>query len=120
MYWVSASALSAASISSELSFTSLLRNFCPSSFSSYICRYRDTFQFCAPQGSSIAFPRLLTKEPVASFCDRVVKESGVFLLPADVYAHQPSIDAGHFRLGLGRSNFKAGLKAFEAYLKRQK
>ena len=74
------------------------------------------FQFNAPEGSSLAFPRLLTKEPIASFCDRVVKESGVFLLPAQVYAHQPTVEAGHFRIGLGRSNFKAGLEAFEAYL----
>ena len=84
--------------------------------SNTLCRHKESLQFHAPQGSSIAFPRLLTKEPIASFCDRVVRESGVFLLSAGAYCHQPSVEAGHFRIGLGRASFKAGLEAFEAYL----
>ena len=78
------------------------------------------FQFHVPQGSSIAFPRLLTPEPVESFCDRVVRESGVFLLPAQVYGHQASTPAGHFRLGLGRLNFKAGLDALDKFISRNR
>ena len=81
-----------------------------------ICRHKDKFEFHAPQGSSVAFPRLTTGEAVEAFCDRVVKESGVFLLPAQVYGHQKSIEEGRFRIGLGRSNFHLGLKALDNYL----
>ena len=52
-----------------------------------------------------------------SFCDRVVRGSGVLLLPATVYDHQPSTAAGHFRIGLGRENVEASLGHLRAFLR---
>lgn len=74
------------------------------------------FQFYEPQGSSIAFPKLLTGEPIDAFCERVVVGCGVFLLPAHVYVHQQSVNEGRFRLGLGRQSLQEGLDALETYL----
>ena len=80
------------------------------------CRHSDTFQFTAPDGGSIAFPRLITGEPIESFCERLVRVQGVFLLPATVYNDKASVQQGRFRLGLGRRGFAAGLAALEKFI----
>jgi len=82
-----------------------------------VCRHNGTFEFHAPAGSSIAFPRLTTGEAVGMICDRAVRECGVFLLPAEVYAHEKSVREGRFRIGLGRKNLEAGLQTLDAWLK---
>jgi aspartate/methionine/tyrosine aminotransferase len=59
----------------------------------------------------VAFPRL-HGEPVDAFCDRLVKQAGVLLLPGTVFD-----DPGnHFRLGFGRANLPEALEVFEAFL----
>lgn len=80
-------------------------------------RHKDVFEFYAPQGSSIAFPRLVSGQDVGEFCEELVKESGVYLLPATVYDHEKSVTEGRFRLGLGRRNLSAGLNALGEFLK---
>jgi aspartate/methionine/tyrosine aminotransferase len=49
----------------------------------------------------------------SSFCERLVEEGGVMLLPSKVY------EAGehHFRVGMGRVNFPEALHRFENYIK---
>ncbi len=44
-------------------------------------------------------------EDIEAFCDRVVAETGVLLLPATQYDHPASVAAGRVRIGLGRRNF---------------
>ena len=47
-----------------------------------------------------------------AFCARILRDTGVLLLPSTVY------DFGneHFRMGLGREDFKTGLAVLDAYL----
>jgi aspartate/methionine/tyrosine aminotransferase len=54
---------------------------------------------------------------VASWCEQLVTEAGVLLLPGSVYEHAPSKD--HFRLGLGRRNLPDCLARLEGWLQQR-
>ncbi|NQS92515.1 MAG: aminotransferase class I/II-fold pyridoxal phosphate-dependent enzyme, partial [Chloroflexi bacterium] len=59
--------------------------------------YDDRFSWIKPKAGPIAFPKLIG-ENIDSFCDRLVKEAGVLLLPGSVY----DFPGNHFRIGFGR------------------
>ncbi len=76
-------------------------------------RHPDLFEWVKPQAGPIAFPRLL-KGSADEFCDALVREAGVMLLPGSLFG-----DTGdHFRLGLGRGHFPQGLSRLEEFLDR--
>ena len=77
----------------------------------FFTRHSQRFAWVRPQAGPVAFPRLLG-EAVDSFCDRLVRQAGVLLLPGTVFD-----DTGnHFRLGFGRANMPEALEALEAFL----
>ncbi|KAF6250599.1 aminotransferase, classes I and II [Scenedesmus sp. NREL 46B-D3] len=82
----------------------------------FFARWTDIFEWHQPQGGPVAFPRLRTGEDVEQWCQRVVTECGVLLLPASVYDHEASVRRGHFRLGLGRQNMPQCLQQLDAWL----
>jgi len=65
-----------------------------------------------PQAGTVCFPRLVAGAGAAAFCAQVLRDTGVLLLPSQVYDYGD----GHFRLGLGRDDFAAGLEVLDAYL----
>lgn len=74
-------------------------------------RHGDRFTWQRPQAGPIAFPRLIG-EPVEAFCDELVREASVLLLPGGVYD-----DPGnHFRIGFGRRNLPQAVERLEAFL----
>jgi aspartate/methionine/tyrosine aminotransferase len=61
-----------------------------------------------PAAGPIAFPRLLQGD-AAAFCDELVRDAGVLLLPGSVYE-----DGGnHVRVGFGRASMPEALAALE-------
>ena len=88
----------------------------------FFARRARIMHWIPPQAGTVCFPRLLddpfasgkaTTAPSASaFCTRVLSETGALLLPSTAYGYGDS----HFRLGLGRKDFAAGLDVLEAYL----
>ncbi|MCJ7433455.1 MAG: aminotransferase class I/II-fold pyridoxal phosphate-dependent enzyme [Anaerolineales bacterium] len=78
-------------------------------------RYSDLFSWIRPQAGSMGFPRLLNGD-IESFCDRLVKDAGVLLLPGTMYDDTQN----HFRLGLGRKNLPQAVERLEEYLSRKK
>ena len=74
-------------------------------------RHADLFSWVRPHAGSMAFPRYLAGD-VESFCDKVVHEAGVLLLPGSVYDDMDN----HFRLGLGRKNLPQAVERLDAYL----
>ena len=78
---------------------------------SFFTQHQDTFQWIKPVAGPIAFPRLLT-EDVDRFCDRLVRQAGVLLLPGSVYDHPHN----HFRIGFGRANMPEALEQLESFL----
>jgi aspartate/methionine/tyrosine aminotransferase len=74
-------------------------------------RHEKLFHWVPPQAGSMGFPRLLQGD-VDEFCDRLVREAGVLLLPGSVYG-----DAGnHFRVGLGRMNLPQAARRMDQFL----
>eukprot|EP00878_Enallax_costatus_P035374 GHUV01039413.1.p3 GENE.GHUV01039413.1~~GHUV01039413.1.p3 ORF type:complete len:100 (-),score=24.10 GHUV01039413.1:232-531(-) len=63
--------------------------------------------------------RLKTGEPIEAWCEQLVQEQGVLLLPASVYDHEASTNQGHFRFALGRKNMPKCLQQLEAWLKKK-
>lgn len=86
-------------------------------FEEFFARWPEQLAWDAPQGGCVSFPRLLTGEPTSSFCRRLVREAGVVLLAADIYASQLApVGQDHFRIGVGRRSPEAGLEAFGRFL----
>lgn len=74
-------------------------------------RHPDLFSWIRPRAGSMAFPRLL-KGDAEEFCDRLVHQAGIMLLPGSAYDDM----ANHFRLGLGRRNLPEALAVMEDFL----
>ena len=73
-----------------------------------------SFAWQRPKAGAIGFPRLI-EEDVEVFCDALVKDAGVLLLPGTVYD-----DTGnHFRIGFGRSNFGEAIGRLEDFLRQR-
>jgi len=77
----------------------------------FFAHHVDLFSWARPRAGSMAFPRYLAGD-VESFCDKVVREAGVLLLPGSIYDDTED----HFRLGLGRKNLPQAVNRLEEYL----
>jgi len=86
-------------------------------------RHASRFSWIPPRAGTVCFPRLVPEapgvgEPAAGrggaeqFCEHVLRDTGVLLLPSTVYGYGDD----HFRVGLGREDFVAGLGALDVYL----
>ena len=80
---------------------------------SFFEEYQDLFAWQKPKAGTICFPRLLSNKNALDFCQKVVKEANIMLLPSTVYGFGNQ----HFRLGFGRENFPEALEKLKEYLK---
>ena len=78
-------------------------------------RHASRFNWARPKAGSMGFPRLL-KGNVEAFCDTLVKQVGVMLLPGTTYDDSRN----HFRLGLGRKNLPQAVERLERFLLEEK
>ena len=78
---------------------------------SFFERRADIFSWVRPTASPIGFPRLAGSDDTRSFCERLVGETGVLLLPGAVYD-----EPGHVRFGFGRANMPEALERLDAWL----
>lgn len=62
--------------------------------------YNNLFQWVRPQGGCVGFVEYKGSVSIDSFCDQLVKEKSVLLMPASIYNH----NSNHFRIGFGRRN----------------
>ncbi|GAA2207580.1 pyridoxal phosphate-dependent aminotransferase [Nonomuraea monospora] len=87
-------------------------------FEAFFTEFGDLFEWRAPDGGCVAFPRYLGRDGVEAFCTGLVERSGVLLLPASVYRSQlTDTPADRFRIGVGRADPQPALDAFAAHLK---
>jgi aspartate/methionine/tyrosine aminotransferase len=75
-------------------------------------RHRDLFQWVAPRGGTVCFPRLLGEESIQGLAERLVNQAGIMILPSGVYDYGDR----HFRVGIGRQNLPDVLGRFEEAL----
>jgi hypothetical protein len=83
----------------------------------FFARFESLFDWKAPKGGCVAFPRYRGSDGVESFCKALVEEAGVLLLPASVYRSElTETPRDRFRIGFGRANLPAGLQALQDWL----
>jgi aspartate/methionine/tyrosine aminotransferase len=73
----------------------------------------ERFRVGLPGGGSLCFPRLVGIADSASFCEAVVRETGILL----VSGHLFDFGRRHVRIGFGRENFPHVLSLFGDFLK---
>ena len=83
---------------------------------SFFEKYKGVFDWQRPTAGTIAFPRLLGKGSAEQFCECLVKEAEVLLLPATVYGYGDS----HLRFGFGRSNMPEALASLDRWLEQNR
>ncbi|HKU67057.1 MAG TPA: aminotransferase class I/II-fold pyridoxal phosphate-dependent enzyme [Candidatus Baltobacteraceae bacterium] len=82
-------------------------------------RHRERFEWYAPDGGCVAYPRYLGAQGVERFCERLVDEAGVLLLPSSMYRSELlATPQDRFRIGYGRFGMDQALAAFEEFLGR--
>lgn len=80
----------------------------------FLDRHQGLISWVRPTASPIGFARIEDAGDVLAYCERVVAETGVLLLPGTVYD-----EPAHVRLGFGRANMPEALARFGAWLDRQ-
>ena len=81
----------------------------------FFTKYRDLFSWNRPAGSSICFPRMLTVKDTYEFCEQLVADTGIMLVPSRTFQFGDQ----HVRIGFGRENFLDVLNHFSNYLDQQ-
>ncbi len=81
-------------------------------FSEFHEKHQSFFDFSKPSYGSTAFIKLHIPETTYEFAEKLVKETGIMLLPAETFEYGTS----HARIGFGRENFPEVLRIFEGYL----
>ncbi|MFK4083404.1 aminotransferase class I/II-fold pyridoxal phosphate-dependent enzyme [Kribbella sp. NPDC020789] len=89
-------------------------------FTEFFDRYPDLFEFTAPDGGCVTYPRYLGADGVEAMCEALVEQAGVLLLPASIYSSQlTETPTDRFRVGLGRLNPGPALAAWADWLDRR-
>jgi aspartate/methionine/tyrosine aminotransferase len=78
-------------------------------------RYQQLFRWVRPGGGSICFPRLTAAPDAHAFCEELVQETGIMLVPSTIF----DFGRRHVRIGFGRQNLPEVLARFGAYLDRR-
>ncbi len=87
--------------------------------SEFISQHPTQFEWFKPQGGSIMFPKWTGSLSVEEFCQRMVDERGVMIVPGSIFEYvSQSTDLNqHFRIGLGRRNLSEVLGQVEDFLR---
>lgn len=89
-------------------------------FAEFFARFPHLFEWAPPQGGCVCFPRYLGADGVEAMCADLVRDEGVLLLPASIYASALTpVPADRFRVGVGRSGPQEGLERWAAWLTRR-
>ena len=77
----------------------------------FLARHPNLFSWTPPNASPIGFVNFKPEKNVYEFCEFLVQESGVLLLPGTVYD-----EPRHIRFGYGRANMPASLSQLDNWL----
>ncbi len=78
---------------------------------SFFARHPDLFDWTPPNAATIGFARFKPQQDVLAFCESLVRDASVLLLPGTVYD-----EPRHIRFGFGRKNMPESLIHFESHL----
>jgi aspartate/methionine/tyrosine aminotransferase len=78
----------------------------------FMHRYSGCFRWNRPSGSSVCFPRMLMSENTFAFCEKLIRENGIMLVPSRTFHYGDH----HVRFGFGRDDFADNIERFSDYL----
>jgi aspartate/methionine/tyrosine aminotransferase len=81
----------------------------------FFARHPDLFDWTPPNAATIGFARFKPQQDVQSFCESLVRDASVLLLPGTVYD-----EPRHIRFGFGRKNMPESLAHLESHLTKSK
>ncbi len=81
-------------------------------FERFLAERPDFASWTPPEGGSIGFPRLADGSDAEELAVRLVRETGVLILPGAYYGYDPSC----FRVGYGRANMPEALDRLSSWL----
>jgi len=82
--------------------------------------YAQLFDWKLPDGGCVGFIRYKGADGVEKFTDRLVRETGVLLLPASVYRSDlNTVPPDYFRVGYGHRYVPAALEVLRSWLRTQ-
>jgi aspartate/methionine/tyrosine aminotransferase len=79
----------------------------------FFTEHQDKFSWFSPMAGSVAFPEWIGNGSVGHFCQGVLEQQGVMLVPGNLF----EFPGNHFRIGLGRKNLQDALEHVAGYLK---
>ena len=83
----------------------------------FFADYPKLFEWTVPDGGCIGYPRYAGADGVESFCEELVEQSGVLLLPASVYRSAlNTTPTDRFRIGFGRAIMGEGLQVLREFM----
>lgn len=85
-------------------------------FDDFINKHKRILSWCKPNAGTIAFARLNVNHSALHFCEEVVSETGIMLVPSEMFDYGDK----HIRLGFGRKNLSEGLSIWDEYLNNYK
>jgi hypothetical protein len=87
----------------------------------FFAEFPDLFEWTRPDGGCVGYPRYKGAEGADAFCEELIGQAGVLLLPPQVY-HSDLLPTpqDRFRIGFGRTEMDEGLAAFRAHLMRNR
>ncbi|MEV6977049.1 pyridoxal phosphate-dependent aminotransferase [Kitasatospora sp. NPDC093806] len=86
-------------------------------FEDFFAEFDDLFDWRAPDGGCVAYPRYLGPDGVEALCADLIEEAGVLLMPASVFhSDLTPTPTDRFRIGLGRHDPAPALDTFASWL----
>ncbi len=82
----------------------------------FFAQHADCFRWNRPTGGSICFPRLLLLQGADAFCQALIQEAGIMLVPSRVFGFGDA----HVRVGFGRENLPEVIHHLAGYLSRKR
>ena len=83
----------------------------------FAARFASLVEWSPPDGGCVAFPRYRGADGVEHMCAQLVREEGILLLPASVFASDlTATPTDRFRLGVGRRDVAEGLARWAEWL----
>ncbi|MEM7369694.1 MAG: aminotransferase class I/II-fold pyridoxal phosphate-dependent enzyme [Bacteroidota bacterium] len=84
-------------------------------FQAFVRKHESWIQCIPSQAGSTAFAKLHISESSLDFGERLVRETGIMLVPAEMFEYGQA----HIRIGFGRENFSEVLTVFGQWLLKQ-
>lgn len=81
-------------------------------FRSFCSTHRHHFGFTPTKAGSTAFVKIHMEEPSITFSEKLVQQTGIMTLPAEMF----EFGSAHLRIGFGRTNMNVPLEILDTYL----